>query len=81
MAIASIAAVIASLGRPQKANILVPLLWPGCNKLREQNSVAASMQIFIRTSPFDKGKQYGNRRLVTPSYPSANRQGLNQTCP
>lgn len=42
-----------------------------CNKLRQQDSVAASMQIFIRTSPFDKGKQYGNSRLVTPPCPSA----------
>ncbi len=42
-----------------------------CNKLRGQNSVAASMQIFIRTSPFDKGKQYGNSHLVTPPYPTA----------
>jgi len=42
-----------------------------CNKLRQQNSVAGNMQIFIRTSPFDKGKQYGNSRLVTPPYPTA----------
>lgn len=42
-----------------------------CNKLRGQNSVAACMQIFIRTSPFDKGKQYGNSRQVTPPYPTA----------
>lgn len=49
-----------------------------CNKLRGQNSVAASMQIFIRTSPFDKGKQYGNSRLVTP--PDRRQPGTHQIC-
>lgn len=49
---------------PQLENALSEFIAIACNKLRRQDSVASTMQIFIRTSPFRKEKQYGNCRTV-----------------
>ncbi len=56
---------------PQLENALSEFIATACNKLRRQDSVASTLQIFIRTSPFRKDKQYGNCLTVNVSVASS----------
>lgn len=62
---------VAMVGMAELQSALSQFIAMACHKLRAQDSIAGSMQIFITTSPFDQGRQYGNSRMVVLPCPTA----------